>query len=245
MTDMPTDMQDSEVISNVPDADMSRGEVVAAGGGGFAFSTRLFPLTRSDSAEGETIAALRNYLIGQHVRDGRRSLAVCGPTAGVGCTFISVNLAVAMAQAGVNTLLIDANLRDPSVDQLITPASPSPGLRDYLTDGGNAPPHICSQVLPRLSVLYAGGASTQAQELLATTKFKQLLDESLRAFDLTIVDCPPSANYSDARRTASLLRHALVVARRDHSFAADIRTLVGELQSDRVKVVGTFLNAFA
>jgi hypothetical protein len=37
----------------------------------------------------------------------------------------------------------------------------------------------------------------------------------------------------------------LVVARRDHSFAADIRTLVNELQSDRVKVVGTFLNVFA
>ncbi len=211
----------------------------------YIFSTKLFPLTQSDSVESETIAALRNYLMGQHLRDGRRSLAVCGPTEGVGSTFISVNLAVAMAQAGVNTLLIDANLREPGVDQLITPPAAPTGLCDYLTGADESLPHVHAQVLPRLSVLYAGGASPHAQELLATTRFKRLLDESIRTFDLTIIDCPPAAHYSDARQIASLLRHALVVARRDHSYAADIRTLVNELQSDRVKVVGTFLNVFA
>jgi protein-tyrosine kinase len=211
----------------------------------FIFSTKLYSLARSESVEGETIAALRNFLMGQHIRDGRRSLAVCGPTEGVGSTFISVNLAVAMAQAGINTLLIDGNLREPGVDQLITPGAPTPGLSDYLSAAEDGMPHVHGQVIPNLSLLYAGAASANAPELLATTRFKRLLDESIRTFDLTIVDCPPSAHYSDARQIASLLRHALIVARRDHSFAADIRTLAGELQADRVKVVGTFLNILA
>lgn len=209
------------------------------------FSTKIFPLSKPDGVESETIAALRNYLMGQHLRDGRRSLAICGPTGGVGSSFISVNLAVAMAQAGVNTLLIDANLRDPDLESYITPPSPPTGLCDYLRGGDDALPNVHAQVLPKLSLLYAGGTSQHAQEMLATARFKRLLDESIRTFDLTIVDCPPAAHYSDARQIASLLRHALVVARRDHSLAADIRTLVNELQSDRVKVVGTFLNVFA
>ena len=225
-------------------APISAGEILPPDDS-YRFSPKLFPLASADSVESETIAALRNHLIGQHVRDGRRSLAICAPTRDVGSTFVSVNLAVAMAQSGVNTLLIDGNLRDPGLIDYITPATPTGGLGEYLQSPGNASPQVHAHVLPKLSLLYAGAQTVHAQELLATAQFKQLLDESLRTFDLTIVDCPPAANYSDARRIASLLRHALVVARRDHSYASDVKALVSELQADRVKVVGTFLNAFA
>ena len=237
-------ISDPAVVSE-EDAEVAAPAVVPPGhdgNGRVAFSTKLFQLSRPDSVEGETIATLRNFLVGQHLRDGRRSLAMCGATKGVGCTFVSANLAVAMAQAGVNTLLIDGNLREPGIDDLITPLAPVDGLAEFLHGADGQSPHVVGQVLPNLSIIYAGQARHNAQELLSSNRLKQLLDSSVRTFDMTIVDCPPAANYSDARRIASLLRHALVVVRRDHSFAADIKTLVGELKSDRVNVIGTLLN---
>lgn len=207
------------------------------------FSSSLVQLRARDSVEGESIAALRNFLINQHVRDGRRALAVCAPRNGTGCTFVATNLAIAMAQAGLNTLLIDANLRDPGIDQLMAPTAPVPGLKDYLEATEDSPPYVVGQVIHNLSVLYAGGSAENAQELLSSARLKTLFDDSVRSFDLTIVDCPPAANYSDARRIASLLRHAVVIARRDHSLAHDLKLLVGELKADRVNVVGTILNA--
>lgn len=207
-----------------------------------AFAQSVVQLTEPDGVAGESVAALRNYLINQHIRDGRRALAVCAAKPDTGCTFVSMNLAVAMAQAGLNTLLIDGNLRAPGLTEIATPLHDVPGLRHYLEKPHEESPYVVGEAIPNLSILYAGGAAANAQELLSSARLKALFDDSVRTFDFTIVDCPPAAQYSDARRIASLLRHAVVVARRDHSLAHDLKALIGELKSDRVNVVGTVLN---
>lgn len=217
----------------------------AASPGRFAFAREVYPVTRPNSPQSESIAQLRNFVIGQHMRDGRRAIAVCAAVPQVGCTFTSVNLAVALAQSGVNTLLIDANFRGSGVEELITPVGHIPtGLGDYLLGHGTAPPEVMGEVIPDLSILFAGRRDN-VHDLLATNIFKDLLDESVRSFDMTIVDCPPAAQFSDARRIATLLRHAMVIARKDMTYASDIKTLIRELKHDRVNVVGTFLNVFA
>ena len=195
-----------------------------------------------NSPAAESISVLRNFLFNQHLNQGRRSLAVCAPTRDSGCTFITVNLALAMAQANVNTLLIDGNLREPGIDTLLTPDRPIGGLSEFLADADVCAPYLVANARPNLSIVYAGAQGGHSADLLARNKLKQLIHESVRSFDFTIVDCPPSAEFGDARRIASVLRYALVVARRDHSFSADVKTLVSELQNDGVKVVGTFLN---
>ncbi len=211
----------------------------------FAFAREAFTVTRPNSPQSESIAQLRNFIIGQHMRDGRRALAICAPLPETGCTFTSVNIAAALAQAGVNTLLIDANLRDAGIERLVTPVGREPaGLGDYLHSNGTVPPEVMGDVIANLSILFAGRRD-DAHDYLATNVFKDLLDESVRSFDMTIVDCPPAAHYSDARRIATLLRHAMVIVRKNVSYARDVRTLIRELQHDRVNVVGTFLNDFA
>ena len=205
-------------------------------------ATNMQAMVAANSAAGESLAALRNFLMTQHLQNGRRAIALCAPNAGSGCTFLATNLAVAMAQAGVNTLLIDGNLRDPGVQEVFTTSHPVPGLAEFLADADGQPPFVVSSARQNLSIIYAGKPSTDSADLLARHKLKLLINESVRSFDFTIVDCPPSALYGDARRLASLLRYALVVARRDHSYSADVKTLVKELQADGTNVVGTFLN---
>ena len=209
----------------------------------YEFSKRLLVLSQPHSVQTEAIAALRNNLLNQHIGDGRRSLAVCSAVAGTGASFLTANLAVALAQAGVRTLLIDGNLRDPSLSDYFKPSQAQPGLADYLADPNVVNDGLIqSEVLPNLSLIFAGEADGKAQELLASQNLKALVDNCVRNYDLVLVDTPPASTSSDARRLASVLRYALIVAMRDNSYVSDIRTLAGELQSDRVKVVGTFLN---
>ncbi len=212
---------------------------------GFRFSRKLFLLSNPSSAQSESISGMRAHLLAQHVRNGRRSLALCAPETGVGSTYLAVNLAVAFAQAGINTLLIDANMRDPGVQSYIKPEIDPLGLRHCLVDPDMSHSGaVCDDVLQNLSILYSGGVADNSQELLASRQFKSLIDNCMRDYEMTIVDTPPGISAADGLRIAMVVGYALVVAKRDETLVSDVRMLMDELLADRVKVVGTFLNDY-
>lgn len=195
------------------------------------------------SIRAESIGALRTHIVAQHLPAGRRGLALCSPTAGVGCTSLALNLAVALAETGLKTLLIDADLRNPSVDRLITPSRTVPGLAQLLSDPSlDAGDAIQFDVRPNLSILYAGGQSDRARDLLAGSRFERLAAACLRDFDVTIVDTPPSSQSADARRVASMMTYALIVVGRDKTYVSDVKVLADELRSDNAVVIGSALN---
>jgi capsular exopolysaccharide synthesis family protein len=201
-------------------------------------------VTEPLGAQAEAIRALRTHLVAQHVNAGRRAVAVCGASPGVGCTFVAVNLAVAFSQIGLNTLLIDGDLRHPSVSLASAPArNASADLVSYLDySRENIGDGLELGVLPNLSVMHAGSVASNPQELLASSRFAHLIDFCLRQFDVTIIDTPPANSSSDARLIGSVVGYALIVAKRDESFVADIKTLSDQLRSDGVRVVGSVLN---
>lgn len=194
----------------------------------------------------EAIRALRTHIIAQHLGEGRRALAVCAASAGVGCTFVAANLAVALSQVGVNTLLIDANLRQPSIQRLFGGLVPSAGgLGQCLADAGpRFGNFVATDLLDNLSVMFAGAPVPNPQELLGGAAFQDLMQSCLREFDVTIVDTPPANTYADARRIAAVVGYSLVIARRNVSLVADIKTLISELTIDHAHVVGTVLNEY-
>ncbi len=209
----------------------------------FRISDELSEAATDATAKAESIGALRTHLLSQHLREGRRSLTLCAPDAGVGCTSLAVKLAVGLAEVGAKTLLIDADMRHPMVHRFITPSREVPGLQQCLADEtvsfGDG---IHGNVLSNLSVMYAGGRSPRAQELLAGPRFRDLVESCLRDFDITIIDTPPANSCADARRIASVAGYAMIVVGRNRTFVADVKTLATELQADRAKVIGTVLN---
>ena len=194
-------------------------------------------------ARAESIRALRTHIIAQHVNLGRRALAVCATSPKVGCTFVSVNLAISLAQIGLNTLLIDANLRGgKGVEEVLgVKAKVDSGLLQALTSDEPVSP-IHHNVLPNFSVIYSGGASNGAQELLSDYRFAALMGDCLRDFDVTIVDTPPASSYADARRISTIIGYSLIVVRKGQSLVRDLKTLSGELALDHARVIGTVLN---
>jgi Mrp family chromosome partitioning ATPase len=210
----------------------------------YLLTERLLAATRPRSIQAESFRALRSNLLAQHVHRGRRALAICSPSRGAGCSFLAANLAYVMAQTGVNTLLIDGNLRDPGVPQYIASEVAGPGLGECLVDDTLPLGNAIRRVQPSLSVLYAGQASDAAGDRLGSSVFRGLLAQCLRDFDLTIIDTPPSSLSADARRIAAVTHYALVVARRDRTYVKDVRVLLDELAADGAEPIGTYLNDF-
>jgi len=211
--------------------------------GGYRFSPDLVMLSDPGGAQAEGIRALRTHIMAQHVQHGRRALAICGPNPGVGCTFVASNLAVALSQIGIKTLLLDGNLRDPSIDRLIVAERPAGDLRSCLeSEHGAIAECVDDEVLPNLSVLYSGGAVPNAQELLASERFEDLVNACLRDFDMTIVDTPAANSCADARRISNVVGYAMVVARQGKTFVDDVKTLIAQLRSDDATVIGSLLN---
>lgn len=203
----------------------------------------LVVISQPQGARAEAFRTLRTHILVQHVRLGRRALSVCAPNAGVGCSFVAANLAAGLAQVGLKTLLIDGDLRHPSLERFFPAPRPEPGLAQALTSHelsfGDCIQH---EVIPHLSLMYAGSASERAHELLASERFTALIDFCLREFEATIIDAPPANQSSDASRIASLTGYSLIVAGRDSTLVSDVKTLASELTGDFAQVVGTVLN---
>lgn len=209
----------------------------------YKFSRSLATLAAPNEATAESIRALRTHIVAQHIDYGRRALAICGPSPGVGCTFTAVNLAVALSQIGLKTLLIDANLREPALQEFVKPSREGGGLARCLAMADEDwLDCIDSDVIPDLSLMYAGEKVPDAQTLLAKYRFETLVDFCLRNYDVTLIDTPPANSCADARLISKVVRYSLIVARKDKTFVDDMKTLIGQLESDDVKVIGTVFN---
>jgi capsular exopolysaccharide synthesis family protein len=193
----------------------------------------------------ESIHALRARIQSQHLQAGRRALAICGPTPEVGCTFIAVNLAVALSQIGVKTLLVDGDLRNPSIHTYFNPQLTGPGLHGCLT-APDAPvaEFTHEQVLPNLDVLIAGDPDRTSHELLAGDGFPELINVCLRDYDMTIVDTPPANSCADALRIGTVVGFSLIVARKQRTLVSDVRVLADQLKKERARAIGSVMNSY-
>jgi len=209
----------------------------------YSFSPEVVMLSDPNGARAEAVRTLRTHIMAQHVEDGRRGLAICAPSGGVGATFTAVNLAVALAQIGVKVMLIDGDLRHAQFGEFIRPARAVQGLRQCLEyDQEDLSNCIQSDVIDNLSVMFAGLTSSSAQELLARDRFAEVVERCLRDYDLTIIDTPPANSCADARRIATVVGYAVIVAKRHQTFVGDVKALAAQLREDRAQVIGSVLS---
>jgi capsular exopolysaccharide synthesis family protein len=206
-------------------------------------SAELVVLSDPTCESAEAIRALRTRLQSDHVKSGRRGLAVCAPNVGVGCSVVAANLAIAMSQAGVNTLLLDANLRAPRVQEMFGIEGAGGGLAACLGGSMSLDDALHHQALPNLDVLVAG-RTTQPQEVLASPRFGEILHACFRDYDMTIIDTSPANSSADSLLVANAVGFAIIVARKNRTMVADMRTLAQQLRGERAQVLGTVLTSF-
>jgi len=193
----------------------------------------------------DEIRALRSQLLlrGVGTVDGRTLLSIVSPYSQDGRSFIAANLAVAFAQQGLRTLLVDADLRKPRLDKLFrTPDSA--GLAGILAGRAGAEAVYSVSALPGLAVLAAGAMPNSPQDLISKPIFEQLLVNAARKFDVVLVDTPAADTASDAEIISARTGLALVVVRKNKSLLRSTSQLVQKLQQGGVVLVGSVLNEY-
>lgn len=180
----------------------------------------------------------------QHADQGRRGLAICAAASGAGVSFVTASLALTLSAGGLRTLVVDANLRDPSLVYLIPPVEPPAwGLLQLLEGGVDDPVAIVEPDLaPNLAAIYAGGSGSSVQDLFDTDRFERVMQYAFRTYDLTLIDTPPANRCAETRRIAAVAGYAAIVARRDVTMADDLKTLIADLRLDRTEVIGSIFN---
>jgi protein-tyrosine kinase len=194
---------------------------------------------------GDEIRALRSQLLlrGFGTTEGRSMLAIVSPHSRDGRSFVAANLAVAFAQLGLRTLLVDADFRRPCQEKLFHMIGTA-GLAGILA--GRAGTEVVNPVsaLPGLRVLTAGEMPHNPQDLISKPIFSQLLTNAARKFDVVLVDTPAADTASDAEIIAARTGAALVVVRKHKSRLESTNTLVRQLQRGGVELVGSVLNQY-
>jgi protein-tyrosine kinase len=200
---------------------------------------------QGDSRSAAPFQSLATEITIGHIDKGRRGLAICGAASGAGVSFVTAGLGVTLARMGIDVLIVDANLRQPSQERLVIPTFPAgAGLLQYLRGEVDDVTSVArAQVLPGLSILYAGGEEAEPQELFDSLRFKHLISSCMRDHQLTIIDTPPASRCAEARRIAAIAGYAAIIGRRDVSFMDDLSVLTRELTANGVNVIGSVFNA--
>lgn len=170
-------------------------------------------------------------------------LAIVSASAGDGRSYLAANLAVVFSQLGEKTLLVDADLRGAAQHTLFS-ADNRFGLSTLLAGrpGGNAIQRVPGLV--DLSILTAGPKPPNPQELLGRPLFPQFLDDVAKDYDVVIVDTPGLDRHAEALTIAQRTGAALVVARKDATRMADLRTMTRSMENARITVVGAVVNEY-
>jgi chain length determinant protein tyrosine kinase EpsG len=172
-----------------------------------------------------------------------KALAIVSAERKEGRSFIAANLAVVFSQLGEHTLLIDADMRNPSQHRFFGLDNRS-GLSAVLSGRGG--PDAIQRIpsLRDLSVLPAGAQPPNPSELLGRQQFSQLLHELARDFDVILLDTPPAAQTADAQTITMRAGCALIVVRKNATRVWQVRGIADHAVQTNTTIVGTVLNDF-
>jgi receptor protein-tyrosine kinase len=206
-------------------------------------SARLVAACEPASPYAEALRALRSQL---RLRwfdgtPGQAALAVTSVDRGDGKSFTTANLGVVFAHLGENTLIIDADLRQPVQHQLFGLPNRM-GLSSLLSRRAGLDEIVTVPGLEGLSLLPSGPQPPNPQELLGRGDFSRLLDELSRRFDAILIDTPSAQQSSDAQVIAQRAGAAIVVGRAGRTRSSEIAQLTSILGHSGVRVLGATLN---
>jgi capsular exopolysaccharide synthesis family protein len=170
-----------------------------------------------------------------------RSLLVTSTRASEGKSSTALALAQTLASLGASVLLVDADLRKPTFRG---PSSTSQGLSSLLAGSEKVAECVHPTQMERLFLLPSGPIPPNPAELLASGRFKEILEEALSRFDHIIIDSPPVLGLADAPMLASSTEGTLMVIEAGAIRRAAALNAVNRLRASEARLMGAILTKF-
>jgi len=244
--------EQAQVISGVPALGMiPMGTKTGLDAGGKKLLTvssskeavELVTQARPQSQMAESYRALRTSLLLSNLGTPPKTIMITSARPQEGKTTTSINTSIVLAQKGVRVLLIDADLRRPSVHKTLG-MGPRSGLSNVLTGSAVLEQTIArSPILTNLFVLPAGTPPPNPAELLASSNMRDLLLELRDKYDHIVIYTPPTLSVTDAVVLSQRMDAIILVIRSNQTTKQALRRARDILAQVNARITGVLLNA--
>lgn len=178
--------------------------------------------------------------------NGRKKIIVTSALQKEGKTSVSINLAATLAENGEKVILIDCDLRNPTVYRyLMVRADTEFGLTSILTSEDIAEKfRIYKHPKLQFSYILVGTIPPNPAELLGSDRMKKLLETLSRSYDYIICDCPPVGVVTDAALLSRSCDGVLMVVRQNYASREQVRMAKQKLDAVQANIMGIVMNQY-
>lgn len=195
----------------------------------------------SSSLEADAYRRLRVTLQFSSQVEKLSSLVITSPTPGDGKTTTAINLAIAFAKAGNKVLLVDGDLRKPSIDKLMNLKNTA-GLTNIIIGEESLDDSVQACDIDNLYILTSGLVPPNPAEILSSKRAKQLFKRFEQEYEIIIIDSPPITTASDAAVLSTLSAGTLLVIRYGAIAKSLVVDVVNQLRNVKANLLGVVLN---
>lgn len=194
------------------------------------------------SLASEAFRAIRTSILLSSADNPPKVIMVTSAQKAEGKTTLISNLAITLAQSSYRTLLIDADLRRPSVYKSFNMDKSSNGLVEYLTGIKDLGEVVCSTSVEKLFVMTSGAIPPNPSELLGSAKMDALLEKLAQEYDYILVDAPPVLPVTDAVSLSPFVDGVVVVVRGHETTSQVVTRAMAKLRQVKSRILGIVLN---
>jgi capsular exopolysaccharide synthesis family protein len=194
------------------------------------------------SAEAEAFRSLRTSISLLGKASELRSFLFTSALPSEGKTFVALNFAASFAEQGLETVIIDADLREPRLDQALLTEAENPGLTDLLSGQIGVNEAVKATRHENLSVLPAGRRVPNPAKLLSNREFDRVVESLLQEFDRVVIDTPPVNAVSDSLLLAASAHATCLVVRAGKTPKKAIRRSIQQLHVAEARLAGFVFN---
>ena len=189
----------------------------------------------------EAIRLLRRRIEKLKEEQGTKVLLVSSAIPGEGKTTVSVNLAISLAKKGSRVLVIDCDLRNPSVAKVLQMSCRN-SLMDYLQGKQTVRDILSPTDVENLFVISGGAGVKNYAEQLSQERIARLVQAARNLFDYVILDTPPCSLLADAAEVAKLADCGIMVIRQDYASREQILDGIRRLGDGNLPLIGCAIN---
>lgn len=194
-----------------------------------------------DEALMESYRILRFNLLFSTLENPIKSIVVTSAGPGEGKTELACNLAVAASGEGRRVILVDANLRNPSIHKKMN-VDGKPGLTDVVLGEAELETSLHQTAVPGLQVLTCGSHITAPTELLSSTQMQEVYARLVDSADLVIFDAPGCLASADAQVLSNVAGSVLFVAKSGSTKRTNVRRGLDSLKQANANVLGVAMS---